>query len=76
MLNEVRFGWMDVEGGQLSLNRGVDFAGRVGLLGVTRDARDGWPVEHGRYRQVAAKACPWATRSINVRHLLGLEDVI
>ena len=43
---------------------------------ITRDERDGWPVEPGRYRLVAAKACPWATRSIIVRSLLGLEDVI
>ncbi|KQY57169.1 glutathione S-transferase family protein [Nocardioides sp. Root140] len=35
-----------------------------------------WPVEPGRYRLVAAKACPWANRSIIVRSLLGLEDVI
>jgi putative glutathione S-transferase len=35
-----------------------------------------WPVEPGRYRLIAAKACPWATRSIIVRQLLGLEDVI
>ena len=43
---------------------------------VTRDGRDGWPVEPGRYRLVAARACPWAHRSIIVRGLLGLEDVI
>jgi glutathionyl-hydroquinone reductase len=42
---------------------------------ITRDSHD-WPVEPGRYRLVAAKACPWATRSIIVRQLLGLEDVI
>jgi glutathionyl-hydroquinone reductase len=35
-----------------------------------------WPVEPGRYRLVAAKACPWANRSIIVRNLLGLEHVI
>jgi putative glutathione S-transferase len=35
-----------------------------------------WPAEPGRYRLVAAKACPWATRSLIVRQLLGLEDVI
>ncbi len=35
-----------------------------------------WPAEPGRYRLVAAKACPWANRSIIVRGLLGLEDVI
>ncbi len=35
-----------------------------------------WPVEPGRYRLVAARACPWAHRSVIVRRLLGLEDVI
>ena len=42
---------------------------------ITRDS-DRWPVEPGRYRLVAAKACPWANRSIIVHRLLGLEDVI
>jgi len=42
---------------------------------ITRDSPT-WPVEPGRYRLVAAKACPWATRAIIVRQLLGLEDVI
>jgi putative glutathione S-transferase len=35
-----------------------------------------WPVEAGRYRLVAARACPWANRAIIVRRLLGLEDAI
>jgi putative glutathione S-transferase len=35
-----------------------------------------WPVDPGRYRLVAAWACPWANRAIIVRQLLGLEDVI
>jgi putative glutathione S-transferase len=35
-----------------------------------------WRVEPGRYRLVAAKACPWASRTLIVRKLLGLEDVI
>jgi putative glutathione S-transferase len=52
---------------------------------ITRDARtpehgpvDGrlWPVEPGRYRLVAAPACPWANRSLIVHRLLGLEVVI
>ena len=44
LLNELRFGWMTVEGGQLSLNRGNTFAQQVGLLGVTSDPRDmGFP---------------------------------
>jgi putative glutathione S-transferase len=43
---------------------------------ITRDGRDGWPVEAGRYRLVAARACPWANRTTIVRRLLGLESVI
>ncbi len=34
------------------------------------------PVEAGRYRLLWAPVCPWANRSIIVRQLLGLEDVI
>lgn len=52
---------------------------------ITKDARvpehgpvegELWPVEPGRYRLIAAPACPWANRSLIVRTLLGLEDVI
>ena len=43
---------------------------------VTADGRDGYPVEPGRYRLVVARACPWANRTIIVRRLLGLEDVL
>ncbi|MCZ4520845.1 glutathione S-transferase C-terminal domain-containing protein [Rhodococcus ruber] len=43
---------------------------------ITADGRDGYPVEPGRYRLIAARACPWAHRSIIVRRLLGLEDVL
>ena len=49
---------------------------------ITRDGtpgpngEPGWPVEPGRYRLVAARACPWANRTIIVRRLLGLEDAI
>ena len=34
------------------------------------------PVEAGRYRILWAPVCPWAHRSIIVRSLLGLQDVI
>ncbi len=37
---------------------------------------DFWPVEAGKYRLVAARACPWASRTLIVRRLLGLEDAI
>ena len=43
---------------------------------VTADGRDGWPVEAGRYRLAAARACPWANRALIARRLYGLDDVI
>ena len=44
MLNEIRIGYMSVVGGQRSQNAGFDFAGRVGLRGVSRNPRDvGFP---------------------------------
>jgi putative glutathione S-transferase len=43
---------------------------------ITKDGREGWPVEPGRYRLVVSRACPWANRAIIVRRLLGLEDAI
>ncbi|MHA7154202.1 glutathione S-transferase family protein [Arthrobacter sp. TMN-50] len=43
---------------------------------ITRDGAEGYPVEAGRYRLIAARACPWANRAIIVRRLLGLEDAI
>jgi putative glutathione S-transferase len=43
---------------------------------ITKDGRDGYPVEPGRYRLVVSRACPWANRAIIVRRLLGLEDAI
>jgi glutathionyl-hydroquinone reductase len=60
------------------LSAGADFERDTSYITtrVTRDARDGFPVEAGRYRLVVARACPWATRAIIVRRLLGLEDAI
>ena len=43
---------------------------------ITLDGRDGWPVEVDRYRLIAARACPWANRTLISRRLLGLEDVL
>ena len=43
-LNEVRFGYLNTRGGQVSPNQGVDFAALSGLQGVTGDTRDmGYP---------------------------------
>jgi glutathionyl-hydroquinone reductase len=44
--------------------------------GVDQEGHQTWPVEAGRYRLIAARACPWANRSIISRRLLGLEDAI
>jgi putative glutathione S-transferase len=43
---------------------------------ITADGRDGYPVEPGRYRLAVSRACPWASRAITVRRLLGLEPVL
>jgi putative glutathione S-transferase len=40
------------------------------------DDRGRWPVEPGRYRLVVSYACPWASRALVVRRLLGLERAI
>ena len=57
---------------------GADFTRDTNYIAtrITRDGRDGYPVEAGRYRLIAARACPWANRTIIVRRLLGLEDAI
>ncbi|MGH8889418.1 MAG: glutathione S-transferase family protein [Acidothermaceae bacterium] len=43
---------------------------------ITEDGEDGYAVEPGRYRLIVSRACPWANRSIIVRRLLGLEEVL
>jgi glutathionyl-hydroquinone reductase len=49
----------------------AEFTGRVTDVPGAR-----WPLEPGRYRLVASLACPWASRAVLVRHLLGLEEVL
>ena len=43
---------------------------------ITADGSSGLPAEPGRYRLFVSYACPWAHRTLIVRRLLGLEDVI
>ncbi|MGW0869526.1 glutathione S-transferase family protein [Streptomyces sp. NPDC002740] len=43
---------------------------------ITADGRDGRPVAEGRYRLVVSRACPWASRAVISRRLLGLEDAL
>jgi glutathionyl-hydroquinone reductase len=61
--------------------QGNRFTGRItadsdSSPGAGPDAQGRWPVEPGRYRLVVSLACPWAHRSVIVRRLLGLDDVI
>ena len=58
--------------GQTTFNRSKShFTDRI-----TADGRDGWPVAAGRYRLVASRACPWASRALVSRRLLGLEEAL
>ena len=43
---------------------------------ITADRSSGYRAEPGRYHLYVSLACPWAHRTIIVRKLLGLEDVI
>ncbi len=43
---------------------------------VTADGRSGFPAAIGRYHLYVSLACPWAHRTIIVRRLKRLEDVI
>ena len=47
------------------------FTGRV-----TADGAGGYRAEPGRYHLYVSLACPWAHRSVIVRRLMGLEDVV
>jgi putative glutathione S-transferase len=43
---------------------------------ITTDGSSPWPVEPGRYRLITSYACPWASRAVIVRRLLGLEEAV
>ena len=43
---------------------------------VTADGSSGFQAEPGRYHLYVSLACPWAHRTVLVRKLKGLEDVI
>jgi glutathionyl-hydroquinone reductase len=45
-------------------------------LCITADGSSGYRAEPGRYHLYVSLACPWAHRTIIVRRLKGLEDVI
>jgi putative glutathione S-transferase len=43
---------------------------------ITTDGSSGFPAERGRYHLYVSLACPWAHRSVIVRGLMGLQDVV
>jgi putative glutathione S-transferase len=43
---------------------------------ISADGATGYPAVAGRYHLYVCLACPWASRTVIVRHLLGLEQVI
>lgn len=43
---------------------------------ITADGSSGFPAQAGRYQLYACLACPWAQRSLIVRRMLGLDEVI
>jgi glutathionyl-hydroquinone reductase len=47
------------------------FTGRI-----SADGASGYPAEPGRYHFYVSLACPWAHRSVIVRALMGLTDVV
>ncbi|MFG2711010.1 glutathione S-transferase family protein [Streptomyces goshikiensis] len=60
------------------MHRGEEYSrdDRYVTTRITADGRDGFPVEPGRYRLVVSRACPWASRAVIVRRLLGLEAAL
>src|SRR6516225_4206682 len=43
---------------------------------VSADGSSGYPAVAGRYHLYISLACPWASRTLIVRNLKGLEDAI
>jgi putative glutathione S-transferase len=43
---------------------------------VSRSGSTGYPAEKGRYHLYVSYACPWAHRTIIVRKLKGLEEIV
>lgn len=60
----------------VSAGKGYSRDSRYIATRITADGRDGYRVEPGRYRLVVSRACPWASRAVIVRRLLGLEEAL
>ncbi|WP_399439532.1 glutathione S-transferase family protein [Streptomyces sp. WAC07149] len=60
----------------MSPGKGYERDSRYIATRITADGREGFPVRPGRYRLVVSRACPWASRAVVVRRLLGLEQAL
>ncbi|GLX17558.1 glutathione S-transferase family protein [Streptomyces lavendulae] len=60
----------------VSPGKGYERDSRYIATRITADGREGFPVRPGRYRLVVSRACPWASRAVVVRRLLGLEQAL
>ncbi|MGG8408516.1 glutathione S-transferase family protein, partial [Streptomyces sp. 12297] len=60
----------------VSAGKGYTRDSRYITTRITADGSDGHRVEPGRYRLVVSRACPWASRAVIVRRLLGLEEAL
>jgi glutathionyl-hydroquinone reductase len=63
------------------VSAGSSFGGFVRREGtftgrITGDGSSGFPAQPGRYQLYACLACPWSQRTLIVRRLLGLDQVI
>ncbi|AZM92195.1 glutathione S-transferase C-terminal domain-containing protein [Streptomyces sp. W1SF4] len=60
----------------VSPGKGYERDSRYIATRITADGRDGFPVLPGHYRLAVSRACPWASRAVVVRRLLGLERAL
>jgi putative glutathione S-transferase len=67
---------MKQQGSYVSQEGGFTRDQRYIATRITADGRDGFPVQPGRYRLVVSRACPWASRAVIVRRVLGLEEAL
>ena len=69
--------WKGVPGGVDSDDSGR-FVRRESIFRrwVSNDAGAEFPAEPGRYQLYVSLGCPWANRTVTVRALKGLEEVV
>jgi putative glutathione S-transferase len=67
---------MEQQGSYVSPEGGFTRDQRYIATRITADGRDGFAVQPGRYRLVVSRACPWASRAVIVRRVLGLEKAL